>query len=292
MGEAARKQSAFDQADLVAAKVAGSAQLAVLPQVVCKISEIAGNDNSSVATLERAILVDPGLSARILTQANSAAYCLPRKVTSIRDAVILMGFKAVRHLAMTVGVFDLFVGKSDRESLRRRAWWRTSLDTAVVGQAVSSRWPWVGSDEAYTCGLLHLIGKTLLDRFDSRRYARVQEVVEKGVPDILAERALYQTDHVRVAHESARLWRLPDRLANGLDYVSPFADLPDSDLRAVLCLSHFIAEFAVRGKAEGLDPAHLVPQWVEESLGITEEDMEQLVKVGIQAIANAATMYM
>lgn len=291
MGEAVRRLS-DDPGDRVAAAVAKCAQVAVLPQVVCKIAEIAGNDNASVATLERAILVDPGLSARILVQANSAAYCLPRKVTSIRDAVILMGFKAVRSLAMTVGVFDLFVGKSDRESLRRRGWWRTSLDSAVCAQALTSRWPMIGGDEAYTCGLLHLIGKTLLDRYDSRRYNRVQEVVEKGVSDFLAERALYQTDHVSVTVEAAKLWRLPPRLVRGLDYLTPDPSGEDADLRAVVALAHTISGIAMRGKPEDPDAENWVPPWTLDALGLRGPDVEQLAKVGIQAITNAATMNM
>ncbi len=98
--------------------------VAVLPQVVFKIMEMTGDDSSSAHALERAIVVDPGFSIKLLAQANSAYYSLPKKVTSIKEAIMFVGFKSVRQLAMAVGVFDMFVGKTDKDSLRRRGWWR------------------------------------------------------------------------------------------------------------------------------------------------------------------------
>lgn len=290
MGEAARKL--VSEPDPIAASIARSTQVAVLPQVVCRIAEIAGNNDASVAVLERAILIDPGLSARILSQANSAAYCLPRSVTSIRDAVILMGFKEVRQVALAVGVFDLFVGRSDKESLRRRAWWRSSLDSAVCAQELTRRWPMIGSDRAYTCGLLHLIGKTLLDRHDSRKYTRIQEVVDKGVPDILAERAIFKTDHVATAIEAARHWGLNEELALGLDYVTPNPGHAEADLCALIAVSHRVSELAMSGTPADSEPETLLPGWACEVLGLAPSDVEQVVQAGIQAIASAANKHL
>ena len=105
--------------------------LAVLPHVVFKVLEISGSSEAPASHMERAIVVDPGFSAKVLSLANSAGMGLPRKVNSIREAIAFLGFRQMRSLAMTVGVFDLFVGKTDKESLRRRAWWRHSIDTAV-----------------------------------------------------------------------------------------------------------------------------------------------------------------
>jgi HD-like signal output (HDOD) protein len=127
-------------------------EVAVLPQVVYKIMEMTASTDSSASLLEKAIVIDPGFSAKILTQANSAYYALPRKVTSIKEAVAFLGFRSVRQLAMAVGVFDLFVGKTDRESMRRRGWWRHSLDTAVCCRLVATKLGLRNADEAYTVG--------------------------------------------------------------------------------------------------------------------------------------------
>ena len=106
-------------------------EIAVLPHVVYKVLEQSASTDTAASELERTIVVDPGFSTRLLTLANSAFYGLPKKVTSIRDAVTFLGYKQIRQLAMTVGFFDMFVGKNDRESLRRRAGLRLSIDTVI-----------------------------------------------------------------------------------------------------------------------------------------------------------------
>ena len=99
-------------------------EIAVLPHVVYKVLELSGSDDTSAIEIERSIQVDPGFSSRVLTLANSAYFGLPKKVSSIKDAIMFCGLKSVRELAMTVGIYDMFMGKQDKASLRRRGWWR------------------------------------------------------------------------------------------------------------------------------------------------------------------------
>src|ERR1041385_5357658 len=106
--------------------------LAVLPHVVFKVLEVSASEDAQPLELERAIIVDPGFSSKVLTLANSAFFGLPRRVTSIREAFLFRGFRSDRTLAPTMGTYDVFVAKADRESLRHRAWWRHSVDTAVA----------------------------------------------------------------------------------------------------------------------------------------------------------------
>ena len=166
--------------------------LAVLPHVVFKVLEISNSAESPAAAIEKAIIVDPGFSTKILAQANSAQYGLPRRVTSIREAVMYLGFKSVRNLAMSVGTFDLFVGKNDAESLRRRMWWRHSIDTAMACKWIAKTTGAAALDDAYTVGLLHLVGKTILDRMKPKDHDVIAALVAKQeVGEYIAERQMY-----------------------------------------------------------------------------------------------------
>lgn len=221
--------------------LARSKDISVMPQVVFKIMEMTGKEDSSTVSLERAIVVDPGFSARMLTQANSASFALPRKVTSIRDAISFLGFARVRQLAMTVGVFDLFVGKNDRESLRRRAWWMASLEAANVGKVVAESTRATDPEVVYTAGLLHLIGKTILCRFDPKAYDQVDMRVADGESDRMAERVLFGCDHVQVGVGAAIKWGFPDALVSAMDYVSqPIPDDPGATIRAFVSLADWL----------------------------------------------------
>lgn len=262
-------------------------QLAVLPHVVHKILEMTGKDEASAGTIEAAIIVDPGFSTRVLAQANSAKYALSRKVTSIRDAIMFLGFKALRELAMTVGVFDLFVGKSDRESLRRRAWWRQSLDTAHCAAWLAKETNKSGRDEAYTCGLLHLVGKNLLDRFGEVDYANVDIFMETYGDEREAERRVFGCDHVEVALAVSQQWGFPEILVHGLNYIDPPSqEHPHEGLRACVAVASLIARRAVDPESEMLE----WPEWALSELSIPRDQLSSYVQGGISAIASATKL--
>lgn len=266
-------------------------EIAVLPQVVYKIMEMTSSTDSSAAQLEKAIVIDPGFSAKILTQSNSAYYALPRKVTSIREAVAFLGFKAVRQLAMAVGVFDLFVGKTDKESMRRRSWWRHSLDTAVCCRFISERTNRQSADEAYTLGLLHYIGKTLLDRSNPEEYEKVMMLLDKGATDIQAERAVFGCDHMEVGASAAELWGFPDVLVFGMNYIErPKEDCEHSELRALLGLADGIARIAVDGESDDGSETNVISSWTLELLDIDKEKLRRLIDESTEAIATSASM--
>jgi HD-like signal output (HDOD) protein len=264
-------------------------EIAVLPQVVYKIMEMTSSTDSSAALLERAIVIDPGFSAKILMQANSAYYALPRKVTSIREAVAFLGFRAVRQLAMAVGVFDLFVGKTDKESLRRRAWWRHSLDTAVCCRFISQKLGLKVGDEAYTVGLLHYIGKTLMDRSSPADYEKVILLTEKGATDLQAERAVFGCDHIEVGMAATQAWGFPDVLVQGLDYVNgSLAGGDTNKICALTAVSDRIARLAVEGKRDSESSHEGFAPWSLQVLELDAEQLQRLIDESTEAIAAAA----
>jgi HD-like signal output (HDOD) protein len=260
-------------------------ELAVLPHVVFKVLELSGSTDNPTSEMERAITVDPGFSSKVLILANSAAFALPRKVTSIREALMFLGYKAVRQVAMTVGVYDLFVGKNDRESLRRRAWWRHSVDTAVCARWLAESTRKVSPDDAYTCGLLHLIGKTLLDRLGGEDYKLVEETTLFGVKDYKAEEAIYGCNHIQVATAAAQKWGLANELISGMNYVHPaMDDDPFRCHRAATALATNIAKLAVEGAHHDQEALRMLPAWALETLEIPDEKVAGLVDGGTEAI--------
>jgi HD-like signal output (HDOD) protein len=264
-----------------------SNDLAVLPHVVFKVLELSGTEGSAAAEMERAITVDPAFSAKVLTLANSSFYGLQRKVTSVRDAIVYLGFRTVREMAMTVGMFDLFVGKNDKESLRRRAWWRHSLDTAVCCRFIAQRTGKMDPAEAYTCGLLHYIGKTLLDRFGERDYQFVEQRMSIGTSDIDAEQLVYGCNHQQVAMEAGKKWGLPLPVVASFNYTKPDPTEEGFDCcSACVAVGTKIASLAVDGSCAS---DHL-PAWALAELGVSAEEAQDLYEHCLKSIASAAQM--
>lgn len=266
-------------------------ELAVLPHVVYRVMELSATTESSASSIEKAIVVDPGFSSKLLRVVNSSYYALPRKITSIREALVFLGFKAVREIAMTVGVYDMFIGKTDRESLRRRAWWRHSVDTAVASKYLVQQLKRFDPENAYTCGLLHIIGKTLLDRFGGRDYEAVNVLVQQGKTTPQAERMVFGCDHEVVAVAAAEKWGFPAELIAGLRYLGDAGpDQPHREYGAVVALASAIAEYAVTGAGERDDVSSLFPTWPRPILGIDEGKVLELAEGGVRAIAETAAL--
>ena len=262
-------------------------EIAVLPHVVFKVLEISNDTDSSAADLERAIMVDPAFSAKILAHANSSYYALARQVTSVRDAVMYLGYKALRDIAMTVGVFDMFVGKNDAESLRRRSWWRQSLDTAIVCRYVADRTKKLDSAEAYTCGLLHYIGKSLLDRFGQGSYAIVEQRVALGTAENEAERRVFGCDHEEAAVAAASKWGFPQSFVAAFNYSEEPARLDEfAKYRACVALGHIIAKLAVCGNGSH----DLLPDWALEELQIEKAGAQELYDQSMLKLSDTTNM--
>lgn len=259
--------------------------VAVLPQVVFKIMETTGNTETSPAELERDIIVDPGFSAKVLAMANSAHFALPKRVTSIRDAIAFLGLKQVRQLAMHAGVFDLFVGKTDKESLRRRAWWRHSLDTAVCAKWMASQLRGLNPEEAYAAGLLHLIGKTIMDRSDPEMYSMVMMASEKAVPTLIAEKHFFGCNHVAVGAAICAKWNLPPELVEAVAYAEE-TDSEQADLRACIAIGHTIAELATHGVQGDRPVQDYFYKWAVDRLNIADT-LPQWLDAGVQIVGQA-----
>lgn len=262
-------------------------EMAVLPHVIFKVLEISNQDEAPASAMESAITIDPGFTAKVLTLANSATYGLPRNVNSAKEAIMFLGLKTVRSIAMTVGIFDLFAGKNDVESLRRRSWWRHSVDSAVCAKWVAGTHKCPVPEEAYTCGLLHNIGKTLLDKFGTQDYADVSQLVALGVDELQAEDQVYGCHHTDVAVSIAKKWGFPESLQYGLDYrAEPEFGNPTAWLRACVALSSSLSVVA----RKGADPERfMLPDWALQALGKSDRDVNDLVVGATQAIGVQAT---
>ncbi len=256
---------------------ASISNIKVLPQVVYKIMEATESKGGSALELENQIKVDPGFTARLLSQANSSFYALPKRVSSIREAVMLLGFTEIREMAMKASVFDFFVGKSDKESMRRRDWWKLSVDTASICNLIGQNIPGVNPNEAYTAGLLHYLGKTFIDQHDPTAYDKVMYVVERGAPERLAERILFAVDHVDVAQEMARRWSFSDSLIGALNYDDdPSTEIPASPVRAMVGVSHLLALYCGL-PFEEVKSKFVKYEWALEEIGLSMDACPELL---------------
>lgn len=275
--------------------VDSAGELAVLPQVVAKVLELSNDVSSTASDYEKAIGVDPGFTGRLLKLANSAYYGLPRTIGSIREAVVYLGSKTVRSLALAVTGFNLFVGRADRSSLLQRGLWKHAVHTAILARTASENdaITGVGSDEAFSAGLLHDIGKSIMLRSLGKGYAKILGVAaEKGVPVVEIELQAVGYSHSDIGGELASRWRLPSELAASLKYHhNPEGAQEWSRLAAVVSLANSLAHEAEKesGDCDGspAEPALLNPEAVT-ILALGQDQLASFFKEILAAVGDTS----
>ncbi len=138
-------------------------QLPVLSPVAMKLVEMATDDTKSAKDLAQLIEKDPSLSSRVLQMANSAYYPKTKPVTTLKDAVVKIGFQRLRIMALSISLRDTFpmgkVGGLDYERF-----WKVSLYRGLISRELAKRLGGCDPEEAFLAGLILEIG--LLIFFD------------------------------------------------------------------------------------------------------------------------------
>ncbi len=259
--------------------VQGIGEIAMLPQVVMKVLDMTSNTRATTQELEDAIGQDQGLTSKVLTLANSSYYGLPRRVSSLREAVMFLGFRAVRNIAMTASCYNMFIGKSDSQSLLKRRIWKHSVDTSLLTRLVCAYAPEVVPDEAFAAGLLHDIGKTVLEQYYPQAMMRVVQTAERlGIRHHEAEEQILGFNHADVGLALAIHWNLPTVLAEALGYhhcVSAASTAPK--LVAVVAIASDIANLIEDAIPEEQRQA-FIDEDAMKTLGISADQLEALLQ--------------
>ena len=182
-------------------------EVPTLPAVVLQALRVMQDAGSNARAVERVIVNDLALSAKLLRVANSAFFGFSRRVSTIADAVRVLGFTNVQGMIISVAAFDVF--RTERLSLVD--FWKHSIATATAARFLAPRLPCL-PDEAFMAGLLHDIGKLIFAVQAEPAYRRVLELRRGSAMSSLdAERTLFEFTHAEVGEMVAERWDLPAR---------------------------------------------------------------------------------
>ena len=185
--------------------------LPVLPTVVAKLLTLDRDDHHYFEQVLKVVEADPNFSARILMAANSAAFAAPKPITTLRAAMSRIGSAAAADLVLAISVTRVFIPRDPWE----RSLWRHALQVAIAARALAGRAhdAEVNPEEAYTCGLLHDIGRFVMFHVAPDALRTIDEA-DWDTPDTLLqiERAVSGTTHSELGALACARWRFPDTL--------------------------------------------------------------------------------
>lgn len=186
------------------------ADMQPLPVVAVRVLEIADGQQFSAHELSQAIAADQALTAKVLRLSNSAYYGFPRRITTVRDAVVLLGFRAVRSATIASCVIEAVPGGHVMDPMQA---WRYSMVVGLLAE-VLARATKRHQDEAFTAGILHNIGRHALDQHRPARLAEAKRIAEeRGVLASEAEREVFGFTSSELGGALALHWNFPPELA-------------------------------------------------------------------------------
>lgn len=190
-------------------------QLPPLSPSSMRLMEIVGNEDHSMQDIVKIVESDAILTFQVLKTVNSASFGLRAPISTVSRAVSFLGEKMIIGIAVGSGAPHVFNKSLDGYESKQGELWAHGLRTAIASQnlALLSKKP-VAPDEAFTAGILHDIGKTILSEFLVGSSHQIIETVEKGEAEdfLAAEGAILGTDHCAVGGELANHWNLPQDL--------------------------------------------------------------------------------
>jgi putative nucleotidyltransferase with HDIG domain len=189
--------------------------LPALPVVVIELMRLVEQEDSNTHVLADKVSQDQALTAKTLRLANSSFYGMQSKVTTIRQAIAILGFSSVRNLVTASAVVVNF-SASDNPTFDFQAFWRHSIATALCARSLARQLN-VNQDSAFMGGLLHDIGRLVLATRAPKDYAQVTErQAEQDCYAIEAEQAVLGIDHAMVGRALAEHWKFPALLQQAI----------------------------------------------------------------------------
>jgi putative nucleotidyltransferase with HDIG domain len=195
-----------------------------MPSTAAKLLKMLKDSESTVAQIEEVLRYDAGLTANILKLTNSAYFGIPSKVSSVRQAIMMLGWKRVMQLVMTMCMSTVMKKPIPGYDLPQGALWRHSVAVSVAAEAVVKALKIPEAEEVFTAALLHDVGKLVLGGFVKNDLEQIKTMVSKGIAFEVAEYMVIGTDHAEMtdhAEIGARIlekWAFPQDLVNAVNW--------------------------------------------------------------------------
>lgn len=186
--------------------------LPAMPNVVMKALNIIKTENSGLKELAKIISYDHSLTTQVLKLVNSAYYGLPKQITSIQNAISLLGFNEIRKTVIAITLKPMLTSRGGRDL------WEHSIISAIACEFLAKQVNIIKPEDAFVVAFLHDIGKIVLNHSSPIAYNKVKTLVSEGNNILEVEDLLIGASHTDIGFKLAKKWQLPIIIANCIKY--------------------------------------------------------------------------
>jgi putative nucleotidyltransferase with HDIG domain len=254
------------------------------PKIVAAVVRMTSDPETDIAQLEKLLSADQSLAAKLLKLSNSAFYGQRKSISTLRQAILIVGFYTLRSLVMAASIHSLYSNKS-KTSVEYKLW-EHSLAAAIVCRILAKKLGHFHIEEIFMAGLLHDIGKLVMTQKLGKNYEELCKKVEtEHTKFIDEEMAGFGFTHCDVGMMLLNKWNLPAELSNAV-YMHHTPELPDDQrlqnmepakipIEFVLQLGNYLAKSERLGfrdfRMENLEELEIV-----KALNFSMEDLQAI----------------
>jgi putative nucleotidyltransferase with HDIG domain len=267
-------------------------KLPTLPSTVVDVLRLLADEASNNEQVTQYMLRDQALVGKLLKIANSAYYGVSRRVSTVQQALLVLGRNAVRSLVIAAGAQEFLTRPQPGYGLQKGALWQHSWAAGQVASRISTVVDYRPVEEAFVAGLLHDIGKVVLNsylaEYSEELAARLAE--PEGVLLTELEHDLVQIDHPTLGGIVAEHWQLPGKLVHAIRFHHSPSDAGDEwQLAAVVHAANLLT--VSLGVGLGIDGLHYqVDHAALDRLGLDAPALENLLGELVEDLAVAPAL--
>jgi putative nucleotidyltransferase with HDIG domain len=189
--------------------------LKVLPFVARKLLETLNDESCSIDDLTSIVEKDQTIAARVLKISNSALYGLRHEVTSLNQAILILGFKTMRSLVLSVSTKSLYKNFGMKEKIL----WDHSVGAGIAAKMISAGLGSEIMELSFVGGLMHDLGKVVMNNETPDEFSEIMmKMYNEGIDSITAEAEIYGYNHAEIGAGVVEKWGFAPLLVDVLKY--------------------------------------------------------------------------
>lgn len=212
------------------------------PKVMQRVMEMLHDPEVTASKLAEVIQYDEAITANVLKICNAAYFGLSRKVSSLDEALVVIGHDILKDIIITSSSGRFYKGKTgEGYKLEEGDLWKHSVATAIMAKELVKHIKDVDAGEAYTCGLLHDIGKRFLSTFVADDFKKIiMKVTKERCPFVEAEKEILGANHAELGGMILTKWDFSPEMQRAVEFHHDPDALTKEPLTALIALSNIL----------------------------------------------------
>ena len=182
--------------------------LPTIPEITTRVSHLLDNPDVELDEVAEVILTDQVMASRVIKIVNSPMFRPMHEIKSLKRALIYLGFRRIREIALTCSIIKTFEGTEGVFDIR--TFWEHSFGVGIVAKIIAQRVRYPEIEKAYICGIVHDIGEVFLSSYMRKDFQKIVDLLNGSCRTFVdAEVEMLGTTHCELGLCLAKKWNFP-----------------------------------------------------------------------------------